>query len=118
MMVTTKKKTTKKISEVLKDATRTKAEGVTIEKVDAEYFDLAQLKRQPEPMYRLDSQNHRYYYRYEKNEPVFYTSVTTLIKNTLPTSPHLIKWLVDKGGDEGRNPGRHPPVPQPSGPGS
>lgn len=101
--MTTKKKTTKKISEVLQDTIRTVAEGVTIEKVDAEYFDLAKLKRQPEPMYRLDSQNHRYYYRYENNEPVFYTSVTTLIKNTLPTSPHLIKWLVDKGGDEGRN---------------
>lgn len=101
--MTAKKKSTKKISEVLSSGIKTVAEGVTIEKLSAQFFDLKQLKNQPEPIYRLDSSGHRYYYRLENDEPIFYTSVTTMIKNTLPTSPHLIKWLIDKGGDEGRN---------------
>ena len=96
-------KKTKKISEVLQSPVKTIAEGITIERVDTQYFNLARLKQQPAPMYRLDSNGHRYYYRFDGEEPVFYTSVTTLIKNTLPTSPHLIKWLIDKGCDEGRN---------------
>jgi hypothetical protein len=63
------------------------------------FFDSEKLKNQPEPLYRLDSHNNRYYYRFDgKGEPIFYTSVTTMIRNTLPTSPHLIQWLVDKGG--------------------
>lgn len=78
------------------------APDTTIERLNPMFFSLDKLKHQPEPLYRMDSVNNRYYYRFENEEPVFYTSVTTLIKNTLPTSPFLIKWMVDKGGDAGK----------------
>jgi len=80
------------------------AKGITVEKLSPIFFDSSKLKKQPEPIYRMDSANHRYYYRFNKEgEPEFYTSVTTMIKNTLPTSPHLIKWLADKGMEEGHD---------------
>lgn len=98
-------KKTKKISELLLPLSEVKtlAEGITSEKLSSYFFDATKLSHQPEPLYRLDMNGYRYYYRMVDNEPIFYTSVTTLIKNTLPTSPFLIKWLVDKGGDNGRD---------------
>jgi hypothetical protein len=95
-------KKTKSIKQVLENTVKEIASGVTIEKLSPQYFNLEALLKQPAPIYRLDSANNRYYYRFdEAGEPTFYTSVTTLIKNTLPTSPHLIKWIADKGADEG-----------------
>lgn len=95
-----KPKEKKKLSELLIASNQVElATGITSEKLSSFFFDLEKMKYQPEPMYRLDSSGHRYYYRFENNEPVFYTSVTTLIKNTLPTSPQLIQWLISKGGD-------------------
>jgi hypothetical protein len=96
-------KKTKSIKEILTSDIKEIATGVTIEKLSAMFFDSKTLKTQPEPLYRMDSNNHRYYYRWEGEEPVFYTSVTTMIRNTLPTSPFLIQWLINKGGDEGKN---------------
>ena len=94
----------KKISElVLTNPVVTLADGITSEKLSAMFFDATKLLYQPEPLYRLDMNGYRYYYRIENEEPVFYTSVTTLIKNTLPTSPHLIQWLINKGGDNGKD---------------
>lgn len=94
-----KKKT---IAELLRSKPIEITTGVTIEKSDAFYYNLEALKKQPEPLYRLDIPGYRYYYRIQNNEPIFYTSVTTLLKNTMPTSPHLIQWLISKGGDEGK----------------
>lgn len=77
------------------------APGMTVEEIKAEYFNEDALQEQPEPVYRLDSSGHRYYYTFDENgEPIFYVSVTTLIKQTLPTSPQLIKWIADMGYDE------------------
>ena len=77
------------------------APGMTVEEIKAEFFDADALQVQPEPVYRLDSSGHRYYYTFdEDNEPIFYVSVTTLIKQTLPTAPQLIKWIADMGYDE------------------
>lgn len=77
------------------------APGMTVEQVQAEFFNEDALKEQPEPVYRLDSSGHRYYYTFdENNEPRFYVSVTTLIKQTMPTSPALIKWIADMGYEE------------------
>jgi hypothetical protein len=99
-----KTKQSKKLSDLIfHSEAKEIATGISIEKLSAMYFDVNALKVQPEPLYRMDTSGHRYYYRYEGEEPVFYTSVTTLIKNTLPTSPYLIKWMIDKGGDEGKN---------------
>ena len=81
----TKKKTSKKFTPL--EGIKTIADGITSEKLSAMFFDAKELKKQPDPLYRLDSHNHRYYYRFNKEgEPEFFTSVTTLIKNTLPTS--------------------------------
>jgi hypothetical protein len=88
----------KTIKEMVNDAPKEVADGITIEKLSPMYFDLTKLIHQPAPIYRMDSANHRYYYRIENDEPIFYTSVTTMIRNTLPTSPHLIQWLVGKQG--------------------
>ena len=97
------KKKTNKLSEIIFSGALSVAPETTIEKLNPMFFDTQALVKQPEALYRMDSTNHRYYYRFEGEEPVFYTSVTTLIKNTLPTSPHLIKWLIDKGGDAGKD---------------
>jgi hypothetical protein len=95
------KKQSKKLSELLGiNEIREIATGITSEKLNAMFFDATKLKHQPEPLYRLDSHGHRYYYRFNKDgEPEFYTSVTTMIRNTLPTSPHLIQWLISKQGE-------------------
>ena len=77
------------------------APGMTVEEIKAEYFNEDVLQEQPEPVYRLDSSGHRYYYTFDENgEPRFYVSVTTLIKQTLPTSLQLIKWIADMGYEE------------------
>jgi len=91
-------KKVKSISEIVLGIPKDVAPETKIEKINPLYFNLDKLKQQPEPLYRLDSKNHRYYYRFSGDEPVFYTSVTTLIKNTLPTSPFLISWLISKQG--------------------
>jgi len=94
------KKQSKKLSELLGlNEVKEISTGITVEKLSAMFFDATKLKYQPEPLYRLDSSGHRYYYRFNKEgEPEFYTSVTTMIQNTLPTSPYLIQWLVSKAG--------------------
>lgn len=77
------------------------APGMTSEKIRAEFFNEDALQEQPETVFRLDSSGHRYYYTFDENgDPRFYVSVTTLIKQTLPTSPSLIKWIADMGYDE------------------
>lgn len=77
------------------------AQGMTSEQIQAEFFNEDALQEQPETVFRLDSSGHRYYYTFDENgEPRFYVSVTTLIKQTLPTSPSLIKWIADMGYDE------------------
>jgi hypothetical protein len=94
----------KKLSDLLvKNEIKELATGITSEKLSALFFDATKLKQQPEPIYRLDSSGHRYYYKFdEKGEPVFFTSVTTMIHSTLPTSPFLIAWKVNKGEKEAR----------------
>jgi hypothetical protein len=99
------KKRTKKISDLLAlNEVKTLAEGITSEKLSAMFFDVTKLKYQTEPLYRLDSSGHRYYYHFDANgEPQFFTSVTTMIKNTLPTSPQLIKWMADRGSEDSKS---------------
>ena len=94
-----KKKENKKLAQLL-NLPKILAEGITTEKLDAIYLDLSALKHQPEPLYRLDIKGHRLYYRFVDEMPIFYTSVTTLIKNTLPTPSALIKWLTEQDNGE------------------
>jgi hypothetical protein len=66
------------------------------------FFDELALVTQPTPLYRMTGKSSgRYYYRFnESGEPEFFISVTTMIRQTMPTSPVLIKWIADKGHDE------------------
>jgi hypothetical protein len=95
--MTRKKKT---ISALLSDKPKEIAPGITTEKLSSYFFDATKLKNQPEPMYRLDLSGHRYYYRIENDEPIFYQSVTTFLKIGMPTSQYFVDWKVAKGKEE------------------
>lgn len=61
------------------------------------FFDKDALRVQPDTVYRLDSRNFRYYYRFLdsfKTSVAFYVSVTSSIASNkiLPTSPYLTEW--------------------------
>lgn len=77
------------------------AEGMTTEEMTSMFFDKEALIEPPYRVWQLNSKGHRYYYRLDENgEPEFYPSVTTILSQTLPQSPYLIKWIADKGMDE------------------
>lgn len=73
--------------------------GMTVEEMTAVFFNADALREPKYKLYQLNSYGHRYYYRYEGTTPVFYPSVTTLLKQVMPTSPFLIKWMVENGTD-------------------
>lgn len=73
------------------------APGLTAQEMRAIYFDADALREPPYRLYRLDEQGYRYYYRIEGDRAVLYPSVTTLLRQTTPTSPFLIKWMVENG---------------------
>lgn len=75
--------------------------GMTVEEMSAMFFDADALIEPPYRVWQLNSSGHRYYYKFDKDgNPEFYPSVTTILSQTLPTSPWLIKWIADKGLDE------------------
>lgn len=73
--------------------------GMTVEEMTAVFFNADALREPKYKLYQLNSDGHRYYYLYEGTTPVFYPSVTTLLKQVMPTSPFLIKWMVENGTD-------------------
>jgi hypothetical protein len=80
------------------------APGLTVEEMKAIFFDYDALVEAPQKVYRLQGSKDRYYYTFNEDGTVsFYTSVTTMIKFTMPTSPNLIKWIADMGYDESKN---------------
>lgn len=76
------------------------APGMTIEEIKALYFDNKALREPQYRIYQLNTEGHRYYYRWDEDRELkLYPSVTTLLKQVMPTSPQLIKWIVDNGAD-------------------
>lgn len=74
--------------------------GMSVEEMTAMFFDGA-LIEPPYKVWQLNSKGHRYYYKFDDNgTPEFYPSVTTILSQTMPKSPFLIKWIADKGIDE------------------
>jgi len=73
--------------------------GISIEEMKTLFFDTHALIEPPFKVYQLNSEGHRYYYRFEDGEPVFYPSVTTLLNQVLPKSPFLIQWMVENGAE-------------------
>lgn len=75
--------------------------GMTVEEMSAMFFDADALIEPPYRVWQLNSSGHRYYYKFDKDgNPEFYPSVTTILSQTLPKSPWLVKWIADKGLEE------------------
>ena len=78
--------------------------GITTEQMVAMFFDEKALRLAPRPVYRMGGTIDRIYYTLDESlEPRFYSSVTGFIESSLPTSPHLIKWIAEKGYEESQN---------------
>lgn len=76
------------------------APGMTVEEIRAVYFNADALKEPAYRVYQLNSDGHRYYYRFnEAGEPEFFPSVTTLLKQVMPTPPALLDWMIANGKD-------------------
>lgn len=73
--------------------------GMTVEEIKAAFFDSNALREPAYKIYQLNQEGHRYYYRFEDGQPVLYPSVTTLLHQTMPTSPFLIQWMLDNGAE-------------------
>jgi hypothetical protein len=74
------------------------APGMTVEEIRALYFNSDALREPAYRVYQLNSDGHRYYYRFnDAGEPVFFPSVTTLLKQVMPTPPSLIDWMMANG---------------------
>ena len=62
------------------------------------FLDADYLREPAYTLYRLNVEGSRFYYRYTEDKEVMkYISVTSLISMTLPTSPHLTKWIAGMG---------------------
>lgn len=85
--------------EQVKSATKEIAPGLTIEEMKALFFNADALTEPSYKLYQLNGSGHRYYYRFENGEPHFYPSVTTLLRQTMPTSPFLIEWMIKNGAE-------------------
>ena len=78
-------------------------DGMTSEGMTSLFFNQDALVEGPEKIYRLNAKDSRFYYKFnEENEPKFFISVTTLIRQTTPTSPHLVKWIAEMGYEESK----------------
>lgn len=76
------------------------APGMTVEEIKALYFNADALREPPYRVFQLNSAGYRYYYRFdESGTPEFYPSVTTLLKQVMPTSPALLDWMIANGRD-------------------
>lgn len=74
--------------------------GMTVEEIRAVYFDKNALREPDYRVYQLNSDGHRYYYRFdESGTPEFFPSVTTLLKQVMPTPPALLDWMIANGKD-------------------
>lgn len=76
------------------------APGMTVEEIRALYFNADALKEPAYRVFQLNSDGHRYYYRFnEAGEPEFFPSVTTLLKQVMPTPLALLDWMIANGKD-------------------
>lgn len=76
------------------------APGMSVEEMQSMFFDSSALIEPTYKVWQLNSKGHRYYYTYEDGTPAFYPSVTTILRQTMPTNPFLIKWTADMGYGE------------------
>lgn len=80
------------------------APGMSVEEMRSLFFDADALIEPSYRLFQLNRKGHRYYYRYDENgTPEFYPSVTTILRQTMPSNPFLIKWTADMGYDAAQN---------------
>lgn len=76
------------------------APGMTVEEIRALFFNADALREPAYRLFQLNSDGHRYYYRFnDAGEPEFYPSVTTLLKQVMPMAPGLLDWMIANGKD-------------------
>lgn len=74
------------------------APGMTVEEIRAMFFDASALREPSYRVFQLNSDGYRYYYRYDsKGELKLFPSVTTMLKQVMPTPPALLDWMVANG---------------------
>ena len=74
--------------------------GMTVEEIRAVYFNADALREPEYRLFQLNSDGYRYYYRFNENgDPEFYPSVTTMLKQVMPTPPALLDWMIANGKD-------------------
>ena len=72
--------------------------GMTVEEIKAVFFNADALREPPYRVFQLNWDGYRYYYRLdESGEPQFFPSVTTLLKQVMPTPPALLDWMIKNG---------------------
>lgn len=72
--------------------------GISSEEFKALFFNADALKEPSYKVYQLNSDDHRYYYVFNaEGMPEFYPSVTTLLKQVMPTPPALLDWMIANG---------------------
>lgn len=74
---------------------------MTSEEIRAMFFDSTALHEPTYRLYQLNQEGYRYYYRFdEQGEVHYYPSVTTMLGQVMPTSPHLIDWMLANGKEQ------------------
>lgn len=77
------------------------AVGTTAEEMRALYFNATALREPNYKLWQLNTRGKRYYYTLDENgDPIFYPSVTTILRNVMPENKFLTEWKLGKGKDE------------------
>lgn len=77
------------------------AVGTTAEEMRALYFNATALREPNYKLWQLNTRGKRYYYVLnEEGDPIFYPSVTTILRNVMPENKFLTEWKLTKGKEE------------------
>ena len=71
--------------------------GITTEEMKALYFNNAILREPEYKLHQLNTKGGRYYYTFIDDKPVFYPSVTTILRNIMPENRILTEWKLSLG---------------------
>jgi hypothetical protein len=76
-----------------------KTQELTIEEVKSLYFDNDAIVAQPEPVYRLDSSQAKFYYTFDHAlfRPEYFMAVTTFLNKLIPLAIGIIDKMVEMG---------------------
>lgn len=78
-----------------------KGNGMTLEQMKALYFDADALQEPNYRLWQLNTKGGRYYYTFNpEGEPVFFPSVTTILRRVMPENKFLTDWKLSKGKEE------------------